>query len=273
MPDNCTMEGKTRSLFPILSKNTGPKQVASLPSRKDRTLAARAKYERFWRENTIPEFETAQERVRIERTLSLGKTWGFDTCPNIVDLGCGDGKITCLFASLTRHMTALDIAQNALSRLSSPAITRILGSMPDTPFPDGSFQAVLCTDLLTELDPRDYRLAVSEMARILAPGGLLLFSCPIDYTTDRPVPLLRQLLSTEFTWLAEEPSYHRLWKWTKKIVSTLSLWFPGRESLLSSLQQNRTFLLFCERLSRLWWAEAGITHLLVCARKKPLPFL
>lgn len=267
------MEGKTRSIFSILPENTGPKQAAPLPSRKDRLLAARAKYERFWREKNIVSSETAEERLRIERTLSFGKTWGLDTCPNMVDLGCGDGKVTCLFASPTTHMTALDIAQNALSRLSSPEITCILGAMPDTPFPDRSFHAVLCTDLLTELDPRDYRLAISEMSRILAPGGLLLFSCPIDYTTDRPVPLLRQLLSTEFTPLGEEPSYHRLWKQTKKKVSRLPRWFPGRESLCHALEQNRSFLLFCERLSRFRWAEAGITHLLVCARKKPLPFL
>lgn len=267
------MEGKTRSIFSILPESAGPKQAAPLPSRKDRLLAARAKYERFWREKAISPSETIEERVRIERTLSFGKTWGLDTSPNMVDLGCGDGKVTHLFASPTTHMTALDIAQNALSRLSSPEITCILGAMPDTPFPDGSFHAVLCTDLLTELDPRDYRLAISEMSRILAPGGLLLFSCPIDYTTDRPVPLLRQLLSTEFTPLGEEPSYHRLWKQTKKKVSRLPRWFPGRESLCHALEQNRSFLLFCERLSRFRWAEAGITHLLVCARKKPLPFL
>lgn len=265
------METMTKPIFPILPES--PSAPPPIPSRKERAIAARAKYERFWKTKPVQKPEEAEELVRQERILAMGKTWGLHTCKNFVDLGCGDGRIGQYFASSTTHMTALDIAQNALSRLSSPHMTRVLGSMPDTLLPDGSFPAILCTDLLSELDPRDYRLAISEMARLLAPQGLLFFSCPIDYTTDQPVALLRQLLGTEFVLVAEELSHHRLLQQCKKLLSQLPLWLPGREKLLTYVKHNRSFLLCCERLSRLWWSEAGTSHLIVCARKKPLPFL
>ena len=234
---------------------------------------ARAKYERLWRLTPHPKNPGAEEHLRKERCLVLGQTWGLHRCQNLVDLGCGDGRISLLFASSSTQVTGLDIAQNALSRFSSPDVTRLLGSMPDTTLPDKAFEGVLCIDLLTELDPRDYRLAISEMARILVPQGLLLFSCPIDCRTDQPLALLRQLLTTEFELLEEKPSHHRLMQSLTKFTTKLPSWFPGKKSLLSQLTHNQSWLLRCEYLSSLFWGEQGVTHLLLCARKKTLPSL
>ena len=266
------MRAMTKLHFSVVPENT-PSPPSSLPSRKERDIMARAKYERLWRLAPYLENPGAEELIRQERCLMLGQTWGLHRCQNLADLGCGDGRISLLFASSTTQITGLDIAQNALSRFSSPDVHRLLGSMPDTTLPDQAFEGVLCTDLLTELDPRDYRLAISEMARILVPQGLLLFSCPIDCLTDQPLPLLRQLLATEFALLEERASHHRLAQSLTNFITKLPSWFPGKKNLLSQLTHDPSWLFRCERLSRLFWGEQGVTHLILCCRKKTLPFL
>lgn len=50
--------------------------------------------------------------------------------------------------------------------------------LTDIDLPDGSYDAVICNHVLEHVD--DYRRALSELHRILRPGGLLVISFPID---------------------------------------------------------------------------------------------
>jgi SAM-dependent methyltransferase len=48
------------------------------------------------------------------------------------------------------------------------------------PFPDNSFDVILCSHVLEHIP--DDRLAMSELYRVLAPGGWGIFQVPIDYS-------------------------------------------------------------------------------------------
>jgi SAM-dependent methyltransferase len=67
-------------------------------------------------------------------------------------------------------------------------LTPIAGSVLDLPFADGSLESVSCLHVAEHiglgrygdpLDPLGTRKAAAELARVLAPGGQLLFSLPV----------------------------------------------------------------------------------------------
>jgi ubiquinone/menaquinone biosynthesis C-methylase UbiE len=103
--------------------------------------------------------------------------------PFLLDFATGTGRLS--FALLSRsdfkgRIIALDISQGMLEKAASklgPYLERVElirhQSMP-LPFPDAAFDVVCCLEVL-ELLP-DTQAALSEMSRILRPGGILLTS-------------------------------------------------------------------------------------------------
>lgn len=55
----------------------------------------------------------------------------------------------------------------------------VVGDAHKLPFADGEFKTVLCTEVLEHL--KDPRLAISEMRRVLAPGGTLILTTRFVY--------------------------------------------------------------------------------------------
>jgi len=100
---------------------------------------------------------------------------------NVLDVGCGEGYNTRLFAKQGARMTGADVSREMI-RLAREAEEREpLGihyeaaPAADMPvFADASFDAVVSTMAL--MDCADYDGAVAEIARVLRPGGLLAFS-------------------------------------------------------------------------------------------------
>jgi SAM-dependent methyltransferase len=94
-----------------------------------------------------------------------------------LDVGCGDGRLTALLEA--GAITAADVSAVALQR----ARTRLPGAAlveldPDAPFPlgDSAFDLVLCAETLEHV--RDVQLFLSEIRRVLRPGGELALSSP-----------------------------------------------------------------------------------------------
>ena len=94
-----------------------------------------------------------------------------------LDLGCGDGAMSGAIAAET--LTLADVSAIALDR----ARARMPGTAavelePDgpLPFPDGSFDLVVCTETLEHV--RDVQLFLSEVRRVLEPGGRLAITTP-----------------------------------------------------------------------------------------------
>ena len=94
-----------------------------------------------------------------------------------LDLGCGDGRLT---ASLrARAVVAADVSTVALERVGrrAPAATPV-ELTPDAPLPfaDGAFELVLCAETIEHV--RDVQALVSEVRRVLVPGGTFAVTTP-----------------------------------------------------------------------------------------------
>lgn len=85
---------------------------------------------------------------------------------SVLDVGCGDGKITrALIAATGLRIVGLDSSAEALSRCEFPTIQ---GDAASLGFPDAAFDAVLTTDMLEHLPPDVERRAWTELFRVAA---------------------------------------------------------------------------------------------------------
>jgi SAM-dependent methyltransferase len=94
-----------------------------------------------------------------------------------LDLGCGDGRLTAELPA--RAVTAADVSPVALRRASARLPdAEIVTVEPDAPLPfvDGEFELVLCVETLEHV--RDVQLLLSEVRRVLRPGGMLAVTTP-----------------------------------------------------------------------------------------------
>jgi SAM-dependent methyltransferase len=102
----------------------------------------------------------------------------------VLDVGCGVKPYEPWFRARASSYVGVDIAENPLAD--------VVGVVEDLPLEDGSFDVVLCSQVLEHCD--DPARAVRELRRVTAPGG-------------------RVLASTHGTQVYH-PSPHDLWRWT-----------------------------------------------------------
>jgi SAM-dependent methyltransferase len=102
----------------------------------------------------------------------------------LLDVGCGRKPYYPVFADSVSAYVGVDMVENPVAEL--------LGPIEALPVEDGSFDVVLCTQVLEHSD--DPAQAVKELRRVTAPGG-------------------RVLASTHGTWVYH-PSPQDYWRWT-----------------------------------------------------------
>jgi SAM-dependent methyltransferase len=102
---------------------------------------------------------------------------GLPRSETALDLGCGDGRLGAELA--TGHLIAADVSRVALQRAARrlPA-ARLVELEPDAPLPlaDGSVDLVLCAETIEHV--RDMQRLLSEVRRVLRPGGMLALTTP-----------------------------------------------------------------------------------------------
>jgi ubiquinone/menaquinone biosynthesis C-methylase UbiE len=98
-----------------------------------------------------------------------------------LNLPCYPGGVTLTGLDLSEGM--LDIARDRARRLGR-AVTLRQGSAHELPFPDESFDTVVCTFGLCAIP--DHATAVREMARVLRPGGRLIL---VDHVASSSWPV------------------------------------------------------------------------------------
>lgn len=95
----------------------------------------------------------------------------------ILDVGCGTGGMLARLNG--RGSIGVDLSPHALESCRGRGLTRLVrASAESLPFRAGSFDAVLALDLLYHRWVEDQGRALSEFARVLAPGGLLILHLP-----------------------------------------------------------------------------------------------
>ncbi|WP_103337602.1 class I SAM-dependent methyltransferase [Amycolatopsis sp. CA-126428] len=92
--------------------------------------------------------------------------------PRVLDLGAGTGKLTGTLVALGADVIAVepDPAMLAELRRARPAVRALAGGAEAIPLPDASVDAVLAGNALHWFD---MAVAGPELARVLAPGGVL----------------------------------------------------------------------------------------------------
>ncbi|MFH1916169.1 MAG: class I SAM-dependent methyltransferase [Nanoarchaeota archaeon] len=88
----------------------------------------------------------------------------------VLDVGCGEGVLVERFRKKGHDIIGLDLNYSSAHVIKGD-ITRI-------PFKGGTFDLVLCLDVLEHLSFAEQELAISEMARVLKKGGTLFASIP-----------------------------------------------------------------------------------------------
>jgi ubiquinone/menaquinone biosynthesis C-methylase UbiE len=105
----------------------------------------------------------------------------------LLDVACGNGQFLAqvLSAFPRLNVTGLDLSPaycgEARARLSRWRQAEIVtGAAETAPFEDASFDAATCIYLFHELPPRVRRGVAREIARLLKPGGVLVFADSIQ---------------------------------------------------------------------------------------------
>jgi len=122
-------------------------------------------------------------RTVLDRAL---REAGFDPRGHrVLDVGCGTGFFTSYYLGRGARVTGVDIAPTAIERLSQrhPEATFVLADVSESA-PAGTWDLVNAFDVLYHItDDRRWECAVTNLARAVAPEGLLLLT---DVFADAP---------------------------------------------------------------------------------------
>lgn len=104
----------------------------------------------------------------------------------LLDLGCGDGRLTPFWQSVTGAATyALELSPMAVREAQRlfPSVTYTQGDATHTPYGNQMFDIIVCQEVLEHIEQQE--LLVNEAARILKPGGQLILTTPNKFYFDR----------------------------------------------------------------------------------------
>lgn len=100
---------------------------------------------------------------------------GIDLGDNLLEVGPGPGKATDWLRTRTAHLTSIEIdpklADALKARMQHTNVTVVEGDASAMPFPDASFSSVVCFTMLHHVPSALHDKLLSEVARVLRPGG------------------------------------------------------------------------------------------------------
>lgn len=100
-------------------------------------------------------------QIGVARPLCEGR--------DVLEIGCGTGLILKEIAPVARSAVGIDISPGMLSKAQARGLQVVEASATELPFSDASFDTVYSFKVLAHV--RDIQQAMSEVSRVLRPGG------------------------------------------------------------------------------------------------------
>jgi len=121
-----------------------------------------------------------QEQTWLEPSVEsyyLINRWQKQRKKDFLDLGCGLGRHTIQFAKAGFNTAGFDLSEESIRRTAEYAkaekldISLKVGDMLELPYPDASFDCILCRNVISHTDTAGMRQIVEELKRVLRPEG------------------------------------------------------------------------------------------------------
>jgi ubiquinone/menaquinone biosynthesis C-methylase UbiE len=161
--------------------------------------------------------------------------------PRLLDVGGGTGNYAAALAGHGFEPVVLDASEPMLERARAKGLATLRADASDLPYPDGAFDAVTCISMIHHVP--DWRRALTEARRVLAPGGrLALMGWAREYID-------------EVTWVVDY--FPSMREWLEEIHEPLTgyqaalpgarlirvLYDDAQDMSMSALQRNPALLL------------------------------
>lgn len=98
----------------------------------------------------------------------------------ILDLGCGNGRLTQLFEGLDVQYTGLDVSKEmiGIAKQKYPKYDFVIQNNPlGIDYPDNTFDIIFCLSVFHHIPSDKYRIDyLKEINRVLKPNGILILT-------------------------------------------------------------------------------------------------
>jgi SAM-dependent methyltransferase len=151
-----------------------------------------------------------------------------------LDVGCGTGGTVAAIQKLglVQSLFAIDVSVVALAFSRDRRAASVVGGEAERlPFADSTFDLVTVLDVLSE-EGVDEDRTLSELARVLKPGGTLLVNLPafrwLRGSHDAAVDTVRRYTKRSVSKLIRRAGLmvHRMTYWNVALVAVLAVWRP-----------------------------------------------
>lgn len=143
-------------------------------------------YDEYWRQVSPVGAYKVQRSKWIMGILTRLRKQIANSEPVVLDMGCGDGRLTPIWHELTCGTTyGIDLSPEAIKRAAEryPFINYSEQDATATSYNDSMFDIIICQEVIEHIEQQE-RL-VSEISRILKPGGYLVLTTPNKFYFDR----------------------------------------------------------------------------------------
>lgn len=118
-------------------------------------------------------WHTASGRRRADRRAHFLSS-GFLAGDRVLEIGAGTGEFTRRLSGQGLKLVACDLSFDLLRQISAP-VPKVVADAEHLPFRTGAFQGAIGSSILHHLD---VKASISELLRVLAPGGQFRFAEP-----------------------------------------------------------------------------------------------
>lgn len=196
----------------------------------------------------------------------------------VLDLGCGRGRWSALFAAHGARVTGVDWSTDALAQAkrAAPEADFRRMSILDLEFPPDSFDIVNSVTVIQHLPREEHERVFREAGRVLVPGGHLLI---VELIVPQPGPHVFPCTAQEWTDLAEHSgfvlahsrgcNYEPLLRPYKSAVRCFSVRVGAAPPALPGVGTSRPSL--SQRMNRVTLAALGLISIPLEWASQPLP--